>query len=116
MDGKLLFEVGKGIKTAAGIEALLILTVAALHFTVVSGSVRADSGKSGADFLRCAHRLPVCHHFLARRIPVALHDLPRRTQFAVRLLRDRRVHGSGRDPVRARCGLCLGIAEDVAEV
>ena len=28
--------------------------------------------------------------------------------------RFRRVHGSARDPVRARCGLCRGFAEDVA--
>ena len=39
MDSKLLFEVCKRIKTAAGIETLLVLAVAALNFSVVSGRI-----------------------------------------------------------------------------
>ena len=39
MDGKLLFEVCKGIKAAAGIETLLVLTVAALYLAIVTGRI-----------------------------------------------------------------------------
>ena len=53
MDSKLLFEVCKGIKTAAGIEALLVLTVAALYLSVVPGSIRADELMTDAELLRC---------------------------------------------------------------
>ena len=42
MDGELLGEVVQGIKTVAGIEALLVLPVAALHFPVVAGGVGTD--------------------------------------------------------------------------
>ena len=37
MDGELLGEVVQGIKAVAGIEVLLALPVAALHFPVVAG-------------------------------------------------------------------------------
>ena len=42
MGGELSGEVIQGVKTAAGIEALLILAVTTLHFTVVAGRVGAD--------------------------------------------------------------------------
>ena len=42
MDSELPGEVIQGVKTVAGIEALLILAVAALHFTVVPWSIGAD--------------------------------------------------------------------------
>ncbi len=42
MDSKLLFEVCKRIKTAAGIETLLVLAVAALYLAIVSRGVRPD--------------------------------------------------------------------------
>ena len=42
MDGELLGEVVQGIKTVAGIEALLVLPVAALHLSVVARGVGAD--------------------------------------------------------------------------
>ena len=35
MDSKLLFKVRKGVKAAAGIETLLVLTVAALYLAIV---------------------------------------------------------------------------------
>ena len=42
VDGKLLCKVPKGIKFVAGIEALLIFAVTALHLAVVSWRIRAD--------------------------------------------------------------------------
>ena len=42
MGGELSGEVIQGVKTVAGIEALLILAVTTLHFTVVAGRVGAD--------------------------------------------------------------------------
>ena len=42
MDGELLCEVIQGIKTVAGVEAFLVLTVAALHFAVVAWRIGAD--------------------------------------------------------------------------
>ena len=53
MDGKLLFEVRKGIKAVAGIETLLVLTVAALYFAIVPWGVRPDELVSDAEFFRC---------------------------------------------------------------
>ena len=46
---------------------------------------------------------------------MALRHLPRCAQFAVGLLRFRRVHASGRDPVRAGGGVCRSADEDFAE-
>ena len=42
MDRKLLCEIVQRIECVAGIEALLVLTVAALHLTVVPRSIRAN--------------------------------------------------------------------------
>ena len=42
MDGKLFGKVIQGVKTVAGIEALLILAVTTLHFTVVARRVGTD--------------------------------------------------------------------------
>lgn len=42
MDSELFGEVIEGVKVAAGIEALLILTVASLHFTIVARRVGSD--------------------------------------------------------------------------
>ncbi len=42
MNSKLLIEVGKGEEGMAGIKALLVLPVTALHLAVMSGGVRAD--------------------------------------------------------------------------
>ena len=42
MDSELPGEVIQGVKTVAGIKALLILAVTTLHFTVVAWSVGAD--------------------------------------------------------------------------
>ena len=42
MDSELLCEVIQGVKAVAGVKALLILAVAALHFTVVTRRVGAD--------------------------------------------------------------------------
>ena len=42
MDSELPGEVIQGVKTVAGIEALLILAVTTLHFTVVAGRVGTD--------------------------------------------------------------------------
>lgn len=52
MDSKLLFEVCKGIKTAAGIETLLVLTVAALYLAIVPRGVRPDELMTDAKLLR----------------------------------------------------------------
>ena len=51
MDGKLLFEVRKGIKAAAGIETLLVLTVAALYFAIVPWGVGPDKLMADAELL-----------------------------------------------------------------
>ena len=40
MDGELLIKIVQRIKTVAGIEAFLVLPVAALHLAVVAGRVR----------------------------------------------------------------------------
>ena len=48
MDGKLLCEVIQGIKAVAGVEAFLVLLVAALHLTVVARGVGADELVSDA--------------------------------------------------------------------
>ena len=53
MDGKLLFEVRKGIKAAAGIETLLVLTVAALYLAIVPRGVGPDKLMADAELLRC---------------------------------------------------------------
>ena len=42
MDSKLPGEVIQGVKAVAGVKTLLILAVAALHFTVVAWSIGAD--------------------------------------------------------------------------
>ena len=42
MDRKLLCEIVQRIECVAGIEALLVLTVAALHLTVVPRGIRAN--------------------------------------------------------------------------
>ena len=42
MDGELLGEVAQGIKAVAGVEAFLVLTVAALHLAVVARRVGTD--------------------------------------------------------------------------
>ena len=42
MGGELSGEVIQGVKTVAGIEALLILAVTTLHFTVVAWSIGAN--------------------------------------------------------------------------
>ena len=42
MDGKLLVKVVQGIEAVAGVKALLVLPVAALHFTVVAWCVGTD--------------------------------------------------------------------------
>lgn len=52
MDSKLLFEVCKRIKTAAGIETLLVLAVAALYLAIVSRGVRPDELMTDAKLLR----------------------------------------------------------------
>ena len=51
MDGKLLFEVRKGIKAVAGIETLLVLTVAALYFAIVPWGVGPDKLMADAELL-----------------------------------------------------------------
>ena len=43
MDGELLIKIVQRIKTVAGIEAFLVLPVAALHLAVVAGRVGADA-------------------------------------------------------------------------
>ena len=48
MNGELLGEVVQGIKTVAGIEAFLVLPVAALHLTVVARGIGADELVSDA--------------------------------------------------------------------
>ena len=53
MDGKLLFKVRKGIKAAAGIETLLVLTVAALYLAIVPWGVRPDKLMADAKLFRC---------------------------------------------------------------
>ena len=52
MDDKLLFEVRKGIEAAAGIETLLVLTVAALYFAIVPWGVGPDKLMADAELLR----------------------------------------------------------------
>ena len=52
MDDKLLFEVRKGIEAAAGIETLLVLTVAALYLAIVPWGVRPDKLMADAKLLR----------------------------------------------------------------
>ena len=42
MDSELLCKVIQGIKAVAGVKAFLVLPVAALHLTVVTGRVGAD--------------------------------------------------------------------------
>ena len=42
MDGELLIKIVQRIKTVAGIEAFLVLPVAALHLAVVAGRIRAN--------------------------------------------------------------------------
>ena len=42
MDSELSGEVIQGVKTVAGIEAFLVLTVAALHLAVVARRIRPD--------------------------------------------------------------------------
>ena len=42
MDGKLLFEVRKGVKVMAGIKPFLVLPVTAFHLAVVAGCIGAD--------------------------------------------------------------------------
>ena len=42
MDSELPGEVIQGVETVAGIKALLILAVTALHFTIVAWSIGAD--------------------------------------------------------------------------
>ncbi len=42
MDSELLCKVIQGIKAVAGVKAFLVLPVAALHFSVVTGRVRTD--------------------------------------------------------------------------
>ena len=42
MDGKLFGKVIQGVKAAAGIEAFLVLAVAALHLAVVARRVGTD--------------------------------------------------------------------------
>ena len=51
-NSKLLFEVCKGIKTAARIETLLVLAVAALYLAIVSRGVRPDELMTDAKLLR----------------------------------------------------------------
>lgn len=50
MDNKLFFEVLERIKTVAGVETLLVLTVAALHLAVVPWGVRADKLMADTEF------------------------------------------------------------------
>ena len=52
MDGKLLFEVRKGVKVMAGIKPLLVLAVAALYLAIVSRGVRPDELMTDAKLLR----------------------------------------------------------------
>ena len=47
MGSELSGEVIQGVKAAAGIEAFLILAVAALHFTVVARCIGADELEIG---------------------------------------------------------------------
>lgn len=42
MDGELFCKVVQRIKAVAGVKALLVLPVAALHFAIVSGRVGAN--------------------------------------------------------------------------
>ena len=42
MDSELLCKVIQGIKAVAGVKAFLVLPVAALHLTVVTGRVGTD--------------------------------------------------------------------------
>ena len=47
MGSKLSGEVIQGVKTVAGIEAFLVLTVAALHLAVVARRIRPDELVAG---------------------------------------------------------------------
>ena len=53
MDGKLLFEVRKGVKAVGRIEAFLVFPVTALYFAIVPWGVRPDELVSDAEFFRC---------------------------------------------------------------
>ena len=63
MGGELSGEVIQGVKTVAGIEALLILAVTTLHFTVVAGRVGADKlvadTKLGGSGLKQSGEIPL---------------------------------------------------------
>src|SRR5699024_1344595 len=63
MDSELSGEVIQGVKTVAGIEALLILAVTTLHFTVVAGRVGADKlvadTKLGGSGLKQSGEIPL---------------------------------------------------------
>ena len=50
MDSELLCEVVQGVKAVAGVKAFLVLPVAALHFTVVTGRVGTDELVPDAEF------------------------------------------------------------------
>ena len=78
MDGKLLFEVRKGIKAAAGIETLLVLTVAALYLAIVPRGVRSDELMTDAKLLRgCLEQ--------GRQIPFAVGETVGKLKAIVRL-------------------------------
>ena len=47
MDSELLVKAVQGIELVAGIKPLVVLPVAAFHFTVVPGRVRADELMAG---------------------------------------------------------------------
>ena len=47
-NGKLLFEIIEGVETVRGIELLIVFSVAALYFAVVSWCVRTDKFMTNA--------------------------------------------------------------------
>ena len=53
MDSELLCEVIQGEKAVAGVEALLILPVAAFHLAVVAWGIGADQFVTDAQFSGC---------------------------------------------------------------
>ncbi len=60
---ELLFKVGQGEKGVAGVEAFLVLPVAALHLAVVPGRVRPDElvadAQFGSGFLEKSRDIPL---------------------------------------------------------
>ena len=50
--GKLLFEVGKGVKLMAGVELLVVLSVTAFYLAIMSGRVRPNQLVPDAELIQ----------------------------------------------------------------